>query len=170
VYSIERAKIGNYDHEHYDDDDDSHKLLTHIISHTHNAEGLCDRLGIFVDGALRCIGNPKVIHAQRTRELCVCCEHASCVGCGLGAAHVLTRSMDACALCAAMNRKVCPAIISLYRNFSCFLWLSTPRILAFSSESSYASGLRALHLNPLISHLTPLFIRSSRRASAASTS
>jgi ABC-type multidrug transport system ATPase subunit len=25
------------------------------------AEGLCDRLGIFVDGALRCIGNPKAI-------------------------------------------------------------------------------------------------------------
>jgi hypothetical protein len=25
------------------------------------AEGLCDRLGIFVDGALRCIGNPKAL-------------------------------------------------------------------------------------------------------------
>jgi ABC-type multidrug transport system ATPase subunit len=28
------------------------------------AEGLCDRLGIFVDGALRCIGNPKELTAR----------------------------------------------------------------------------------------------------------
>jgi hypothetical protein len=34
-----------------------------IILTTHSmeeAEVLCDRIGIFVDGALRCIGNPKV--------------------------------------------------------------------------------------------------------------
>ena len=34
-----------------------------IILTTHSmeeAEVLCDRLGIFVDGALQCIGNPKV--------------------------------------------------------------------------------------------------------------
>jgi hypothetical protein len=29
-----------------------------------NAEGLCDRLGIFVDGALRCIGSPKELTAR----------------------------------------------------------------------------------------------------------
>lgn len=28
------------------------------------AEGLCDRLGIFVDGELRCIGNPKELTAR----------------------------------------------------------------------------------------------------------
>ena len=32
-------------------------LTTHSME---EAENLCDRLGIFVDGELRCIGNPKV--------------------------------------------------------------------------------------------------------------
>jgi ABC-type multidrug transport system ATPase subunit len=35
-----------------------------IILTTHSmeeAEVLCDRLGIFVDGQLQCIGNPKVL-------------------------------------------------------------------------------------------------------------
>jgi len=26
------------------------------------AEALCDRLGIFVDGRLQCVGNPKEVH------------------------------------------------------------------------------------------------------------
>jgi ABC-type multidrug transport system ATPase subunit len=29
------------------------------------AEALCDRLGIFVDGSLQCIGNPKEVHCSR---------------------------------------------------------------------------------------------------------
>ena len=33
-------------------------LTTHYME---EAEGLCDRLGIFVAGSLRCIGSPKVI-------------------------------------------------------------------------------------------------------------
>ena len=33
-------------------------LTTHSME---EAEELCDRLGIFVDGALRCIGNPKAV-------------------------------------------------------------------------------------------------------------
>uniref|UniRef100_A0A7S0QQ53 ATPase AAA-type core domain-containing protein n=1 Tax=Cryptomonas curvata TaxID=233186 RepID=A0A7S0QQ53_9CRYP len=36
-------------------------LTTHSME---EAEGLCDRLGIFVDGALRCIGNPKELTAR----------------------------------------------------------------------------------------------------------
>ena len=34
------------------------------LSLPQEAEGLCDRLGIFVDGALRCIGNPKELTAR----------------------------------------------------------------------------------------------------------
>mmetsp|Transcript_55864 Transcript_55864/g.116883 ORF Transcript_55864/g.116883 Transcript_55864/m.116883 type:complete len:317 (-) Transcript_55864:116-1066(-) len=36
-------------------------LTTHSME---EAEGLCDRIGIFVDGALRCIGNPKELTAR----------------------------------------------------------------------------------------------------------
>jgi len=36
-------------------------LTTHSME---EAEGLCDRLGIFVDGALRCIGNPKELTSR----------------------------------------------------------------------------------------------------------
>ncbi|KAJ1474047.1 P-loop containing nucleoside triphosphate hydrolase protein [Baffinella frigidus] len=36
-------------------------LTTHSME---EAEGLCDRLGIFVDGALRCVGNPKELTAR----------------------------------------------------------------------------------------------------------
>jgi ABC-type multidrug transport system ATPase subunit len=28
------------------------------------AEALCDRLGIFVNGALQCVGNPKEVHCS----------------------------------------------------------------------------------------------------------
>jgi ABC-type multidrug transport system ATPase subunit len=28
------------------------------------AEALCDRLGIFVDGRLQCVGNPKEVHCS----------------------------------------------------------------------------------------------------------
>jgi len=36
-------------------------LTTHSME---EAEGLCDRLGIFVDGALRCVGNPKELTSR----------------------------------------------------------------------------------------------------------
>mmetsp|Transcript_76090 Transcript_76090/g.204172 ORF Transcript_76090/g.204172 Transcript_76090/m.204172 type:complete len:130 (+) Transcript_76090:593-982(+) len=36
-------------------------LTTHSME---EAEGLCDRLGIFVDGQLRCIGSPKELTAR----------------------------------------------------------------------------------------------------------
>jgi ABC-type multidrug transport system ATPase subunit len=36
-------------------------LTTHSME---EAEELCDRLGIFVDGALKCIGSPKQLTAR----------------------------------------------------------------------------------------------------------
>lgn len=38
-----------------------------VVLTTHSmleAEELCDRIGVFVDGALRCVGNPKELTAR----------------------------------------------------------------------------------------------------------
>lgn len=50
-------------------------LTTHSME---EAENLCDRLGIFVDGSLRCIGNPKELTARfgAFYVLTVACRHA----------------------------------------------------------------------------------------------
>ena len=52
-----------------------------IILTTHSmeeAEVLCDRLGIFVDGALQCIGNPKVTPVPGCRH---CLPAPCCLSC-----------------------------------------------------------------------------------------
>ena len=55
-----------------------------IILTTHSmqeAEVLCDRLGIFVDGRLVCIGQPKEVAARYGKYLvCTACDLAVCLG------------------------------------------------------------------------------------------
>jgi len=60
-------------------------LTTHAME---EAEELCDRLGIFVDGSLRCVGNPKELTARYGGFLILTLTVASPLRCGEAEAFV----------------------------------------------------------------------------------